>query len=82
MDNLNAILRGGNARIALLGVLLSMALGGCVVSETRPQPKVHPIQATTEIPENELLDVGVRIFDPGIPAEVENDAELQAKKGI
>jgi hypothetical protein len=59
-----------------------MALGGCVVSETRPQPKVHPIQATTEIPENELLDVGVRIFDPGIPAEVENDAELQAKKGI
>ena len=82
MGNLNAILSGGNARIALLGVLLSMALGGCVVSETRPQPKVHPIQATTEIPENELLDVGVRIFDPGIPAEVENDAELQAKKGI
>ena len=82
MGNLNAILSGGNARIALLGVLLSMVLGGCVVSETRPQPKVHPIQATTEIPENELLDVGVRIFDPGIPAEVENDAELQAKKGI
>lgn len=70
------------ARVALLGVLFSMTLGGCVVSETRPQPKVHPIQATAEIPESELLDVGVRVFDPGIPPEVENDAELQQKKDI
>ena len=70
------------ARVALLGVLFSMILGGCVVSETRPQPKVHPIQATAEIPESELLDIGVRVFDPGIPPEVENDAELQQKKGI
>jgi len=70
------------ARVALLGVLFSMILGGCVVSETRPLPKVHPIQATAEIPESELLDVGVRVFDPGIPPEVENDAELQQKKGI
>jgi len=70
------------ARVALLGVLFSMILGGCVVSETRPLPKVHPIQATAEIPESELLDIGVRVFDPGIPPEVENDAELQQKKGI
>lgn len=71
-----------DARVALLGILLSVALGGCVVSETRPQPKVHPIQATEEIPANELLDVGVRVLDPGIPPEVENDTELQNKKGI
>ncbi len=70
------------ARAALIGVVLSLALGGCVVSETRPQPKVHPVQASAEIPESELLDVGVRIFDPGIPPEVENDADLQQKKGI
>ncbi len=70
------------ARAAWVGVVLSVALSGCVVSETRPQPKVHPIQASVEIPESELLDVGVRIFDPGIPPEVENDAELQQKKGI
>jgi hypothetical protein len=82
MDNVTAILRGRNACVALLGVLLSLALGGCVVSETRPQPKVHPIQASTEIPDSELLDVGMRIFDPGIPPEVESDPELQAKKGI
>lgn len=82
MRKLTANMNRRDARVALLGVLLSMALGGCVVSETRPQPKVHPIQASTEIPESELLDVGVRIFDPGIPPEVESDAELQQKKGI
>jgi phosphoglycolate phosphatase-like HAD superfamily hydrolase len=74
--------RRGDVRAALLAVLLSVGIGGCVVEETRPQPKVHPIQATAEIPESELLDVGVRVFDPGIPPEVENDAELQQKKGI
>jgi hypothetical protein len=67
---------------ALLGVALSFALAGCVVEETRPQPKVHPIQATAEIPETELLDVGVRVFDPGIPPDVENDAEKQQKLNI
>ncbi|HJS22070.1 MAG TPA: hypothetical protein VJ764_05390 [Steroidobacteraceae bacterium] len=82
MYNVTASLSRRYAHFALLGVLCSMTLGGCVVSETRPQPKVHAVQATTEIPEGELLDVGVRIFDPGIPPEVENDAELQAKKGI
>ncbi|MGH8309591.1 MAG: hypothetical protein ACRETX_07325, partial [Steroidobacteraceae bacterium] len=71
-----------DVRAALIGVMLSVALGGCVVSETRPQPKVHAVQASVEIPESELLDVGVRIFDPSIPPEVENDAELQQKKGI
>ena len=82
MYNSIANLNRRAARAAVLGVLCSMAFGGCVVSETRPQPKVHPVQASTEIPESELLDVGVRILDPGIPPEVENDAELQQKKGI
>jgi hypothetical protein len=77
-----SIFNRGGVLFLLSGALLSFALGGCVVEETRPQPKVHPVQATTEIPDNELLDVGVRIFDPGIPPEVENDSELQAKKGI
>jgi hypothetical protein len=71
-----------DVRCTLLGILLLLSLGGCVVEETRPQPKVHAIQATAEIPESELLDVGIRVFDPGIPPEVENDAELQQKKGI
>ena len=71
-----------DVRVALLAILLPVALAGCVVEETRPQPKVHPVQATAEIPESELLDLGVRVFDPGIPPEVENDTELQQKKGI
>ena len=55
---------------------------GCVVEETRPQPKVHAVQAKEEIPGEELLDVGVRVFDPGIPPEVEKDEQAQQKAGI
>jgi hypothetical protein len=63
-------------------LLLLTALSGCVVEETRPLPKVHAVQAKEEIPTEELLDVGVRIFDPGIPPEVENDEQAQQKAGI
>jgi len=56
--------------------------GGCMVKETRPLPKVNAVQAQAEIPAAELLDVGVRVFDPGIPAEIANDAEALADKGI
>src|SRR4029434_4119167 len=65
-----------------VALLLLTALSGCVVEETRPLPKVHAVQAKEEIPTGELLDVGVRIFDPGIPAEVENDEQAQQKAGI
>jgi len=65
-----------------VALLLLTALSGCVVEETRPLPKVHAVQAKEEIPTEELLDVGVRIFDPGIPAEVENDEQAQQKAGI
>ena len=65
-----------------VALLLLTALSGCVVEETRPLPKVHAVQAKEEIPTEELLDVGIRIFDPGIPAEVENDEQAQQKAGI
>ncbi len=65
-----------------VALLLLTTLSGCVVEETRPLPKVHAVQAKEEIPGEELLDVGVRIFDPGIPAEVENDEQAQQKAGI
>ncbi|MBV6416707.1 MAG: hypothetical protein CMLOHMNK_01315 [Steroidobacteraceae bacterium] len=58
------------------------ALAACVTSETRPLPKVNPVQATTQIPEAELLDVGVRIFDANIPAALKDDEEALAKKRI
>jgi len=60
----------------------SLALSGCVTSETKPVPKVEPKQATVHIPEAELLDVGIRVFDPGIPKNIEGDDEALAKKRI
>jgi len=60
----------------------SMSLTGCVTSETRPVPKVEAKQAAVHIPEAELLDVGIRVFDPGIPKNLEGDDEALAKKRI
>lgn len=60
----------------------ALVLAGCVTSETRPVPKIVAKQATVHIPEAELLDVGIRVFDPGIPKNIENDDEALAKKRI
>jgi hypothetical protein len=55
-----------------LGVLLAVALlAGCVVNEQRPMQRVAAERATTEVAEDELLDVGVRLFDPNVPASAE-----------
>src|SRR3954463_7374164 len=68
----------------LAGALLAavMVLTGCVTSETKPIPKVAAQQATVHIPEAELLDVGVRVFDPGIPENIKHNEEALAKKRI
>jgi hypothetical protein len=68
------------AAMLLAGMLL--ALSGCVVSETRPLPKVHPVQPTVAIPQAELLDVGVRVLDPGLAPELEESEALQQKERI
>lgn len=70
----------GAARFGLFAVLL--ALGGCMVAETRPQPRLEPIQAQRQIPQEELLDVVVHPFDPGIPEELADDEEALAKNRI
>jgi hypothetical protein len=69
-------------RISTGLLLVALLVGGCVTQEERPQPKLAPIQPQAEIPQSQLLDVGVRLFDPGIPADVASDAERQIKKGI
>jgi hypothetical protein len=73
------------SRIASLGWVFGAALlagalplAGCV-KETRPLPVLQATQATTEIPGDQLLDVGVHILDPGIPKEVEDDPEMMDK---
>ena len=40
---------------------------------------VEIIQAATEIPQDQLLDVGIELFDPGLP---EGDAHALEEKGI
>ncbi len=70
-------------RLKLLWLMGAYALvaAGCV-KETRPQPILQATQATTEIPGDQLLDVGVHIFDAGVPKEVEDDPDLADKKRI
>jgi hypothetical protein len=70
-------------RIAgLTGVVALAMLGGCMVNETKPLPKIHAVQAQAEIPEAELLDVGIRALDPGIPEELATDEDKLAKRRI
>ena len=68
--------------LAAAALAVPMLLAGCVTSEVKPIPKVAAKQATVHIPEAELLDVGIRVFDPGIPKNIENDDEALAKKRI
>jgi hypothetical protein len=58
-------------RTLALIVLSAAALGagGCVTHETRPQQRVKLVQAASEIPESQLLDVGVRLFDENLPKD-------------
>src|SRR5690242_11243936 len=68
--------------LAAAVLAVPMLLAGCVTSETKPIPKIAAKQATVHIPQAELLDVGIRVFDPGIPKNIENDDEALAKKRI
>jgi len=65
--------------IALAAAIV--AVTGCV-KETRPLPLKQATQATAEIPSDQLLDVGVHIFSPGIPQAVEDDPDLADKTRI
>lgn len=53
------------AFLAAVTVLIS----GCVTHETRPLPRVKAIQASEEIPAEQLLDVAVRLFDENVPTD-------------
>jgi hypothetical protein len=56
----------------------SLLLTGCMTYESRPLPRVNAIQAAAEIPEEQLLDVAVHLFDENVPKE----EEQQQKKRI
>ncbi len=67
----------------LTGLCLSLLLlSGCMVNETKPLPKINPIQASQQIPDDELLDVGVHEFDVNISQEELKDTDKLAKERI
>ena len=53
----------------LVALLAGTWLAGCVVNEQRPMPRIAAERATTEVAADELLDVGVRLFDPNVPED-------------
>lgn len=59
-------------------VAAALMLSGCVVQDERPVQRIAAQKATTEIPESELLDVAVRLFDPNVPP----DPAKQEEEGI
>ena len=66
------------ARLAACTALLAATLlAGCVVNEQRPMPRIAAERATAEVPEEELLDVGVRVFDANVP---EDEKELEKRR--
>lgn len=56
-------------RAACIVVALGAGLAGCVVQDQRPVPPVVAQKATAEIPQDELLDVGIHMFDPNVPQD-------------
>ncbi|MGQ0383395.1 MAG: hypothetical protein ACT4UP_01710 [Gammaproteobacteria bacterium] len=67
-------------RIVMISVA-AFAVGACV-KETRPLPLKQAAQATQEIPQEQLLEVGIHILDPGIPKGVEEDPALADKERV
>ena len=47
---------------------LVVAGSGCVTRETLPQPLASTHKAEAEVAEPQLLDVGIGVFDPNVPA--------------
>jgi hypothetical protein len=67
-------------RAASLFATAALLLTGCVVKETRPLPKLNAVQAQQQIPDDQLLDVAIREFDPGIPAKLDDEEELAKQR--
>ncbi len=70
-ENLRRGMRWG---LAAAGCVALVAAAGCVMNESKPLPKVNPIQADRQIPQDELLDVVVHPLDPGIPPNLDPKA--------
>lgn len=61
--------------LQVAGIVAMVALVGCSSTEIKLAHSVALISTNEPIPESELLDVGIRVFDPGVP-EGEVDREV------
>jgi hypothetical protein len=62
----------------LVTLAAASLLAGCIVQDTRPMERIAAVKATSEVAEDELLDIGIRVFDPNVPA----DEKEQEKRRI
>jgi hypothetical protein len=69
---------GGMAVVAL--TLVAFALGGCATAHSGPAQRVDAIQAASEVPEEELIDVGIEVFADGVDPEW--DQAILNEKGV
>jgi hypothetical protein len=53
----------------LAAAAVAVAASGCTSQSGARPSQTRAIQATTEIPREELLDVGIEVLDPGLPAQ-------------
>ena len=56
-------------QLILVATVTVAAAFGCSSQSTGRSSQTQAIQATTEIPRDQLLDVGIEVFDPGLPAQ-------------
>ena len=64
--------------VLLAGLLAFGALTGCSVGRTIEYDQADLVRAAAEVPDAERLDVGIMLFDPGIPADTTPE-ELEKK---
>jgi hypothetical protein len=61
-------------RLFALSILASSALSGCTTSEVVVAHTIPLVPAQETIPDDQLLDVGIAVFDPGVPeGEIDKD---------
>lgn len=67
-------------RRRVAGLVLAAQLAGLALPAAAAEKRVELNKARAEVPEERLLDVAVQVFDPGIPAD--KDEEQLEKAGI
>lgn len=55
--------------LLIIFLWLSLGLGGCVSTTVRVVDMTPPEQAATTLSEEQLLDVGIAVFDPNVPTD-------------